>query len=119
MNTMYAGDTWNTNALRRWTKPGDITDVPRIEIGGDVTRTDRFLVDASYFSIKNITLGYTLPKPWMRKAGLEHVRVFGSVDNLALFSHLDGMDPQYSFTGDTDYSYAPNRTISVGVEINF
>ena len=119
MNTLYAGDTWNTNALRRWTKPGDITDVPRIEIGGDVTRTDRFLVDASYFSIKNITLGYTLPKPWMRKAGLEHVRVFGSVDNLALFSHLDGMDPQYSFTGDTDYSYAPNRTISVGVEINF
>ena len=47
------------------------------------------------------------------------VRIFGSVDNLALFSHLDGMDPQYNFKGETDYSYAPNKTYSVGFEINF
>ena len=77
-----------------------------------------FLVDASYFAIKNITLGYTIPKQWLKKAGLESVRIFGSVDNLALFSHLDGMDPQYNFKGETDYSYAPNKTYSVGFEIN-
>lgn len=119
MNTMYGGDTWNKNALRRWSKPGDITDVPRVEIAGKTTRTDRFLVDASYFSIKNITLGYNIPKSWMRKAGLESVRVFGSIDNLALFSHMEGMDPQYNFSGSTDYSYAPNKTYSLGLEINF
>ncbi|WP_455593301.1 SusC/RagA family TonB-linked outer membrane protein [Bacteroides sp.] len=119
MNTMYAGDTWNKHALRRWMKPGDITDVPRVEIAGEVARTDRFLIDASYFSIKNITLGYTFPKNWMRKVGLESVRLFGSIDNLALFSHLDGMDPQYNFNGETEYSYTPNRTYSVGFEINF
>ena len=118
MNTMYVGNTWNSHALRRWQQPGDITDVPRITIGG-TARSDRFLIDASYFAIKNITLGYNLPQSWMRKAGMNNVRVFASFDNIALFSHLDGMDPQYSFDGNTDYSYAPNKTFSLGVEVNF
>lgn len=105
--------------MRRWQKPGDITDVPRIEVGGSYATNDRFLVDASYFAIKNVTLGYTLPKAWLNRAKLNSVRVFGSVDNLALFTHLEGMDPQYNFTGETDYSYSPNRTISLGIEVNF
>ena len=118
MNIMYPGNTWNEHALRRWQNPGDITDVPRIEIGG-TNRTDRFLINASYFAIKNITLGYNLPQNWIRKAGLGSVRIFASCDNLALFSHLNGMDPQYSFNGSTDYSYAPNKTYSFGLEVNF
>ena len=119
MENMYYNNAWNEHALRRWQKPGDITDVPRIEVASSNTTTDRFLIDASYFTIKNITLGYTLPKAWMNKASLNSVRVFGSVDNLAIFSHLKGMDPQYNFSGQTDYSYSPNRTISLGVEVNF
>ena len=119
MENMYYNNAWNEHALRRWQKPGDITDVPRIEVASANTTTDRFLIDASYFTIKNITLGYTLPKSWMNKASLNSVRVFGSVDNLAIFSHLQGMDPQYNFSGQTDYSYSPNRTVSLGVEVNF
>ena len=71
MNAQYATNTWNKHQLRRWQKPGDITDVPRVEINGAYTTTDRFLINASYFAIKNITLGYSLPKDWMRKAKLE------------------------------------------------
>ena len=119
MNNMYYNANWNKPALRRWQKPGDVTDVPRIEVGGKSTTTNRFLVDASYFSIKNITLGYTLPKAWMNKVKLNSVRIFTSVDNLALFTHLDGMDPQYNFSGQTDYAYSPNKTWSVGFDINF
>lgn len=119
MNNQYYNQTWNKHALRRWQKPGDVTDVPRVEVGGKYTVNDRFLVDASYFAIKNVTLGYTLPKSWLNKAKLNSVRVFGSVDNLALFTHLQGMDPQYNFTGQTNYSYTPNKTWSLGFEINF
>ncbi|MBQ9216052.1 MAG: TonB-dependent receptor [Prevotella sp.] len=119
MEVQYATDTWSTNALRRWQHPGDITDVPRIEIGGSYAANDRYLIDASYFAIKNITLGYTLPKPWMTTIGLNNIRVFASVDNLALFTHLDGMDPQYNFSGGTDYSYTPNKTWTVGFEVKF
>ena len=42
MEVMYAGNTWNKHALRRWQQPGDITDVPRIQIGGSYTASDRF-----------------------------------------------------------------------------
>ena len=119
MNVSYISNTWNRNALRRWQKPGDITDVPRIELGGTSIVTDRYLIDASYFAIKNITLGYTIPSILVAKAGLSGVRLFTSVDNLALFTHLDGMDPQYNFTGGTDYVYASNRTWTVGLEVKF
>lgn len=119
MDLWYMSSTWNSHMLRRWQKPGDVTDVPRVEIAGASTVTDRFLIDASYFAIKNITLAYALPKSLLGKIGINSARVFGSVDNLALFTHLKGMDPQYNFTGGTNYDYSPNKTYTVGLEVNF
>ena len=119
MEVSYATDTWHTNSLRRWQKPGDVTDVPRIEINGSYAANDRWLIDASYFAIKNITLGYNLPRSIMNSIGLNAIRVFASVDNLALWSHLDGMDPQYNFSGGTNYSYTPNKTWTLGFEVKF
>ena len=88
MNLTYLSSTWNKNVLRRWQKPGDITDVPRMGIKEDIYITDRYLINASYFAIKNITLSYTLPKSLVSKASLGGVKVYGSFDNVALFSHL-------------------------------
>ena len=119
MNLWYLSSTWNKNMLRRWQKPGDVTDVPRASIAESINNTDRFLIDASYFAIKNITLAYALPMSWVSKLGMTGARIFGSVDNLALFTHLDGMDPQYNFSGGTDYDYSPNKTYTVGIELNF
>lgn len=119
MNLTYLSGTWNQNVLRRWQQPGDVTDVPRMAIKGDTYITDRYLVSASYFAIKNITLSYNLPKKWVNKARLNNVKVYGSCDNVALFSHLDGMDPQYNFSGGTSYTYSPNRTMTFGLEVNF
>lgn len=119
MNTQYATNTWSKHQLRRWQKPGDITDVPRVEINGMYAPNDRYLINASYFAIKNITLGYTLPQQAIRKIGLQNIRIFGSIDNLAMFSHLNGMDPQNNFSGSTSYSYSPNKTFSLGFEVNF
>ena len=115
----YANDTWNKNVLRRWQKPGDITDIPRVDVGGSSTLTSNYLVNASYFAIKNITLGYTLPSSIATKAYLSSLRVYASFDNVALFTHLKGMDPQYNLTGGTNYAYSPNKTFSIGLDINF
>ena len=120
MSMMYADKTWHKHMLRRWQKPGDVTDVPRAFINDpNVITSDRWLIDASYFAIKNITLAYALPNSWVNKLGMTGARIFGSVDNLALFTHLNGMDPQYNFSGGTDYDYSPNRTYTVGFELNF
>ena len=120
MDLWYLSSTWNKHALRRWQQPGDVTDVPRAAIAdGSQLNTDRYLIDASYFAIKNITLGYTLPKTWTNKMKINSIKLFGSVDNLALFTHLNGMDPQYNFSGGTDYVYSPNKTYTLGIEVNF
>jgi len=119
MEIQYAGNNFSTDVLRRWQKPGDVTDVPRVELNGQYTVNDRFLINASYLSIKNVTLGYTLPRRIAYKLGMAHARVFCTADNLYLFSHLDGMDPQYNFTGGSDYTYTPTKTIACGLDINF
>ena len=120
MANFYAGNAWNSNILRRWQNPGDITDIPRVELAGQVVTTSNYLIDASYFSIKNITLGYTLPKRYARKAYLESVRLYASFDNVVTFTHLKGMDPQYNLSGNgTNYSYVPNKNFTIGLDINF
>ena len=119
MNVMYAGNNWHKNKLRRWREPGDVTDVPRVEIGGSYNSVGESLVDASYFSIKNITVGYTIPSSVTGKAQIKSFRVFFTADNLALFSHLDGMDPQYNFAGTVSYTYTPSKVFALGLDINF
>ncbi len=119
MYVMYAGNNWHENAKRRWQKPGDRTDVPMLEVGGSYATSDNSLIDASYFAIKNITVGYTLPKRWTKKLDIESLRIYATLDNIAMFTHMDGMDPQYNFTGSVAYSYTPARVIAFGLDLNF
>ena len=119
MNPFYYGQTFHSHQLRAWQKPGDITDVPRVEVGTSSITSDRFLVDASYFAIKNITLGYTIPKKAANYIGLKSVRVYVSLDNLALFTHMEGMNPTYSLSGGTGYVYTPSRSFIAGLDIKF
>lgn len=113
------GQARSRHLERAWKQPGDITDIPRIEIGESYINTDNDLINASYWAIKNITLGYTLPADLTRVMKLENVRFSVSGDNLVLFNHLKGMDPQYSFIGDTGFGYTPVRTVSFGIDVTF
>ena len=119
MYVQYAGNNWHKNAKRRWQRPGDKTDVPMLEVGGSYATADNSLIDASYFAIKNITVGYTLPKRWLKKIDIESLRIYATLDNIAMFNHMDGMDPQYNFTGSVAYSYTPSRVIAFGIDLNF
>ena len=117
----YIGQAAHVDRLNAWKQPGDITTLPKIEAHGSarVALTDDELFDASYFAIKNITVGYTLPSKALKAMNIKSARVSLTADNLKLFSALKGMDPQYNFTGGTGYSYTPSRTVSVGLDINF
>ncbi len=115
----YVGQASHVNRGRAWKNPGEVTDIPRLEIGKTYPVTDADLIDASYFAIKNITLGYTLPIRISKSLYFESVRFTVTGDNLKLFNHLQGMDPQYNFSGGTSYVYTPTRTISFGVDVKF
>ncbi len=117
----YPGTTGHIDRQNAWKNPGDVTSVPRIDIGGstDIIYTEDDLFSASYLAIKSLTLGYTLPAKWMKAINMQSIRFTLSGDNLYLFSAKKGMDPQYNFSGSTGYTYTPERTVSFGVEINF
>ena len=117
----YIGEAGHADRLKAWHQPGDVTTIPKIALKGsyNVALTDDELFDASYFAVKNITLGYTLPSKALKAMRLQSLRVSVSADNIKLFSALRGMDPQYNFSGGTGYSYTPTRTISVGLDLTF
>lgn len=119
LDPLYQGNSLSAHLSRAWSKPGDMTDIPIAQLGANTTTSTRNLINASYFTIKNVTLGYSLPKTWMKKIGVENVRISAIADNIAMFTHLKGMNPQFNFSGGTDYVYTPTRSISLGLDITF
>ena len=120
-----AGSNYHIDMFKRWQKPGDITNVPKLENGnmnmtGGVTN-DRFLTSSDYFSLKNVQLGYTFPKNLLKKFGnIESLRVYVVGDNLFLGARRYGLDPRQSLSGATSTdSYSAMRTISFGVNLAF
>lgn len=80
----------------------------------------RFLTDASYFNVKNITLGYTLPKRVLDNLKIESVRIYATADNLWLFTARQGLDTRQSFSGTIyEGSYSALRTTSLGLSVKF
>ena len=76
---------------------------------------------AAYIRMKNIQLGYTLPKQWVSKAGMSSVRVYVSGDNLLTISDITGIfDPETLGGAWGDGKLYPLcKTISVGLNVNF
>jgi TonB-linked SusC/RagA family outer membrane protein len=89
---------------------------------GPQQTTDLTLFGASYFSIRNITLGYSLPVKWASRAGLSRLRVYASADNLYMLSEYKGVDPRMSLTGGNDvnsFTYPYLRVFNLGVNVEF
>jgi len=109
----------------RWEKPGDITTHPRIVSGGNLqssSPSSRYLEDGSYFRIQNVNLSYTFPKVYSLISAL---RVYASVDNLALFTKFSGADPDVNIenpqiTQDANSArYSPTKKILFGISLDF
>ncbi len=125
---MMAGYEYGTNMhkdlLNRWTPTNTNTDVPRLQIGNQSTdggkMSSRWFVSSNFFNIKNITLGYTLPKSLVKRAFVESCRVYAVVDNVYFFSARQGYDPRTSWSGGSSQGlYAPVRTMSLGLNLSF
>lgn len=77
----------------------------------------RFLQDASYLVIKNISLNYTLPSTVAKKLDLSALSLNLSVENLATITSLKGMNPQQSFAGTNNNAFVTARVFSVGLNV--
>ena len=116
------GSSLHVDMLKRWQKPGDVTTVPRADMQRNSYQnqgSSRWLTDASYLNIRNVSLSYSFPRRWAEAIDLSGIQLFGSVENLHLFCARKGMDPQYNFGGTSYNSYSPARTMSIGVNFQF
>lgn len=122
-STYYVGhnrDMWNT--FNPETGEGNLPVWNANNTSNSWTQSsDLHLVSASYFSIRNITLGYTLPARFTHKIGVDKLRIFATGDNIALWSARQGFDPRVSMSGGNSNfgGYSPMRVISGGVNLTF
>jgi len=123
MHSGTYGRSLHPDILNAWQNPGDITEVPRMENGNvDLVRTQstRFLTDASFWALRNVSIGYTLNKTLLNKIGMNNLRLSITGENLYLSSKRDGLDPQYNLAGTpAGNDFKPARIVSLGLNANF
>ena len=111
--------------LGRWTGEGTSNKYPRLALGDDTNWqvSDLYVCDGSYFRLKNITVGYTLPQHLTRKVCIERFRIYFQAENLATWTKYWGFDPEIS-SGATSLGvdrgvYPQARTFTIGANISF
>lgn len=99
-------DNQTRDQLKRWQKPGDITNVPQLRLGygNGIGASSRYVEDGSYVRLKNVTLAYNIPAKLLGKLKIRSARFFVTGINLATFTDYSGWDPEVN----TDYR-AGNR----------
>lgn len=118
-------DNQDRSQLRRWQNPGDITDVPRAELvaGNGTEDSTRYLKSTDYIRLKNLTLGYNVPKKYTDVARISSARVYLSGFNLLTFTDYDGYDPESRSdaggVGQVFYSAPAAKTLAIGVDLSF
>lgn len=120
----YLGKTWHKDILKAWTPENTNTDVPRMATNGTAatygnSMSDRFLISSNYLALNNMKLGYTFPAKWVKKLGLESLRVYAAAENVALWSKRKGLDPRQGFVSSRNETYSPIRSISGGLKVSF
>lgn len=121
-------DFWTpTNTEARWPRlaaPG--SDSNRNNYGNE-NGSDLFLLDGKYLRLKNLTIGYTLPKEWTKHLGMQKARLYINGQNLLTFSNNSFIDPESSefdskmstSGANSGRSYPTLRYFGFGVDIEF
>ena len=111
------------SANNYWKKPGDTGCDPK-PVAGNTSGSsdwynDRWLQDASYLRIKDVTLSYTLPQNLTKKIFINNLRIYVSGLNLYCFNGVDYWDPEQGVTGITAGAYPLTKSFVGGIEITF
>lgn len=117
-NGLYAAYNQSKRLLYdRWKQPGDITDIPRHGVTPQFD--DRFLENASFLRLKNVTLAYAFPQRLLSKTNFfSSARIYLQGQNLLTFTGFTGLDPESS-SNVYKAQYPMSRQFTLGVEVSF
>ena len=113
------------DAVDRWTPENTDTDIPRADRFRKHVASDRWIEDASYIRLKNISLGYNFAPSLLGRIGIRSARVYVSLQNFLTITKYQGVDPEvaYSYTNKNvglDYASYPNvKSMTIGLNIGF
>ncbi len=85
--------------------------------GNNTANTTFWLDDMSYLRLKNIQLGYNVPKKWLQKAGIYNLRIAGSLENIATITSYRGLDPEKA--GSSNNLYPINKSYALAINLGF
>jgi TonB-linked SusC/RagA family outer membrane protein len=125
--------SWNNSkeALTRWQKAGDITNIPRIVFGDNISNGSGVVISENvekgdFLKLRNLTFGYSLPKNLTDKIGINSLRFYGQVMNAFTLTAYTGFDPEISSNGNgntnpsVDRNSVPQaRSVNFGVNVGF
>ena len=116
-----ASGNYPTWVLQRWTGEGTSNTVPTLGNSENWVCSDMYIQDGSYLRLKNITLGYTLPRNLTKMVNISRLRIYARAENLFTWTKYWGFDPEIG-SGSTslgvDYGVYPQaRTYTLGFNI--
>ena len=109
----------------RWIAVGDNAKYARSNPSNydKYLKSSKFVFDGSYFKIKQIQLGYNLPKNLLKQVGLSNLRLYCSLDDFFTFTKYPGFDPEFTSTGNAmglDMgSYPSSKKVVLGLNVVF
>ncbi len=122
-------DNQTREILNRWQKPGDVTSEPQLRFfgGNGIGASSRYIYDADYVRLKNVTLAYNIPTAIMRRLHMTSAKVYVTGVNLATITNYPGWDPEVNtdFRASNraqggDFYAAPQiRNVSFGLNLGF
>lgn len=115
------------STLNAWTPQNTHTDVPRAvyqDPNGNMKESDRFLENGDFVRLRQVQLGYTLPKSLLQSIQIDKLRFYVSAENLFTITGYDGIDPEFSRasvlnTGIDNLIYPFTRSFTVGAQLTF
>lgn len=125
--TEHGGDDLEANIPTyykdNWKKPGDITKYEFFYESPDVPmsdyRTTRRLHSSDFIRLKTLAFGFTFPKEWTQKVGIDNLRLYASANNLWTWAAYDYYDPEAVSGGTAIWGTPPLKTVTFGLSLNF
>lgn len=109
------------DVFKAWTPENTNSSIPMYIYGDDYSAVtcDRFLTKADYLAFRNLSVGYTFPHAISQKMKMEKLRIYVLCENVAYWTARKGFDPRTSLTAGSYGGYAPMRTVTAGIQIQF
>lgn len=115
--TFFTKDRWTTNNPHGSMPRANATDYTKF------MKSSGSVLDGSYFKIKQIQLGYTFPKSLTKKAYIENLRLYASLEDFFTFTSYPGFDPEVTGVGSAlgvdKGSYPNSKKVVLGVSLTF